>query len=380
MRTEKRVALIVGNGSYKSAPLHNPVNDARAMARALRGSGFEVLEHENLDQKQMRRAVLEFGAKLRGADVGLFYFAGHGLQVSGRNFLVPIDAVIETESEIEVESVDVASILARMEAGKTRVNIVILDACRDNPFGRSFRSTAGGLASIDAPSGTLIAYATAPGKVARDGLGANGLYTDALLEAIAIPGLRIEDVFKRVRQSLQKQTKGAQVPWESSSLVGDFIFALPPPVKIAAPPAPTVGEGSRRAGSTSRPLAAGTPLPTPLVLTPPDGAIPAAVAAFHGEWIGRWRNGRESTLVVQRIERGTEKGVFRATGVYSFGSHEAESEGFREFDATIRDGQLLIRYGNTIIRYTIAKDLRHLNGVWDSIVVVVTGEFQKAPQ
>ena len=240
MRGEKRVALVIGNAAYPSSPLRNPVNDAREIARALSALGFEVLEFENLGQRDMRRAVIEFGNRLRHSDVGLFYFAGHGMQVGGRNYLVPIDASPQSEDEVEVESVDVAAVLARMSTARNRLNVVILDACRDNPFGRSFRSSTRGLASIDAPTGTIIAYATAPGKVARDGDGKNGLYTAELLQVIKVPGLKVEDTFKRVRQAVQRKSGGDQVPWESSSLVGDFLFALPaagPPV-AAAPPVP----------------------------------------------------------------------------------------------------------------------------------------------
>jgi len=238
-RGEKRIALVIGNGAYPSAPLRNPARDARGMGAALREQGFEVTLLENAGQKETRRAVNEFGKKLRDGGVGLFYYAGHGLQVNGRNYLVPVDAAIDDESEVEIEAVDVGSVLSRMDTARNRLNIVILDACRDNPYARSFRSPVRGLASIDAPSGTLIAYATAPGRVARDGTGANGLYTGELLRAMGVPGLRIEDVFKRVRQSVQQQTGGEQVPWESSSLVGDFVFA-PQAVAAARAIAPTL--------------------------------------------------------------------------------------------------------------------------------------------
>src|SRR6266568_7302341 len=195
---ESRVALVIGNGAYANSPLRNPVNDARAMARTLKGLGFDVIARENVAEKEMRRAIFEFGDKLKGGGVGVFFFAGHGIQLAGRNYLVPIGAEIASERDVELEAVDVARVLARMDDANNRLNIVILDACRDNPFGRSFRGTSRGLAAIDAPTGTLIAYATAPGKLARDGTGANSLYTTALLRAIEVPGLRIEDVFKRV--------------------------------------------------------------------------------------------------------------------------------------------------------------------------------------
>ncbi|MBI3512683.1 MAG: caspase family protein [Proteobacteria bacterium] len=213
--TEKRVALVIGNGAYKEAPLKNPVNDARAMATALQGLGFEIIKRENASQKDMNRAIGEFATRLTGGGTGLFYYAGHGMQVKGRNYLLPVDAEIGSEMSVRTEAVDVDQVLD---------NMVILDACRNNPFERRFRGSAGGLAQIDAPKGALIAYATAPGKVAADGDGANGLYTAELLRAISEPNLRIEDVFKRVRSRVAAATNDLQVPWEASSLVGDFYF------------------------------------------------------------------------------------------------------------------------------------------------------------
>ncbi len=241
MRGEKPVALVIGNSAYASGPLRNPTNDARAMAQTLRELGFEVLAHEDLGYQAMRRAILDFGNRLPQSGVALFYYAGHGIQVNAKNYLIPVDANIGSEAEAEVEAIDVAKVLARMETANTRVNIVILDACRNNPFARSFRSVAQGLAMMDAPSGTIVAYATAPGKVARDGEGSNGLYTGELLKAVQMQGLTIEQVFKRVRLSVQQQTRGDQVPWESSSLVGEFVFKMPPGpsggVALVPPPA-----------------------------------------------------------------------------------------------------------------------------------------------
>ncbi|MGD0266543.1 MAG: caspase family protein [Candidatus Methylomirabilota bacterium] len=225
---ERRLALVIGNSRYSSAPLRNPVNDARAMATTLRSFGFDVLLYEDVSYKDLRRAIIEFGNQLRDGGVGVFYYAGHGVQVNGRNYMVPVDAVIQGDAEVAVEALDVDYVLSRMDTARNRLNIVILDACRDDPFSRSFRSPTHGLASIDAPIGTLIAYATAPGKVAQDGEGPNGLYTSELLKAMEVPGLKIEDVFKRVRQSVSKQTNGQQVPWEASSLIGDFSFTTLP--------------------------------------------------------------------------------------------------------------------------------------------------------
>lgn len=222
---EQRVALIIGNESYKEAPLVNPVNDARGIAKALEGFGFTVIKRENADFTEMKRAIREFGRSLQSGSVGLFYYSGHGMQVKGENYLIPIGAQIGHEEEIEYEAVNAGFILAQMEAARNRMNIVILDACRNNPFARSFRSAiGGGLASMNAPTGSMIAYATAPGSTASDGTGKNGLYTEELLAQMKIPGQKIEDVFKRVRANVVSRSNSQQVPWESSSLIGDFYF------------------------------------------------------------------------------------------------------------------------------------------------------------
>lgn len=201
--TQRRTALIIGNGAYQGSPLSNPVNDARAMREALVRLGFEVVYGENLTQNQMKEAIRSFGNKIRGSGVGLFYYAGHGTQVKGQNYLIPIGANVASEAEVEYESVDVGRVLALMEDAGNELNIIILDACRHNPFARSYRSVTHGLASIDAPSGSLIAYATAPGSVASDGKGKNGLYTQELLKYMNTPGLSIEEIFKRVRVSVR---------------------------------------------------------------------------------------------------------------------------------------------------------------------------------
>jgi formylglycine-generating enzyme required for sulfatase activity len=238
MRSEKRVALVIGNAGYAVGRLNNPVLDARAMAQTLRGLGFEVLAHENLDYRKMQRAVADFGEKISGGGVGLFYYSGHGLQVSGRNFLVPVDADIKSERYVPSETLDVDSVLAQMQEAKTRVNIVILDACRNNPFAQRFRGGSRGLAAIDAPAGTYMAYATAPGNVADDGdPGKNGVYTAELLRSLREPGLKIEDVFKRVRAGVLDRTGRRQNPWDASSLTGDFFFNLRTAV-LAPPPVP----------------------------------------------------------------------------------------------------------------------------------------------
>jgi hypothetical protein len=225
-KTERRLALVVGNGAYRTAPLKNPTNDAADMARTLSEMGFVVIHRENLNLNEMKRAVRDFGARLRrDGGVGLFYFAGHGVQVKGRNYLVPVDAEIENEQEAEYESLDAGFVLAQLEDAGNPLNIVILDACRNNPFARGWRSSSTrGLAQMDAPTGTLIAYATAPGSIASDGAGRNGLYTAELLKQMRKPNLGVEEVFKQVRIAVRGATNGKQTPWESSSLTGNFYF------------------------------------------------------------------------------------------------------------------------------------------------------------
>jgi hypothetical protein len=223
----KRFALLIGNSDYERLPLKNPVNDARAMADALAECGFQVMLLENANKRKMEEAIRAFGAKLDPQSAGLFYFAGHGLQVNGTNYLVPLAARVEKESDIEYETVDVGRVLAEFSNARAALSIVILDACRDNPFAASTRSLTRGLAVVKLPrdaSGTLIAYATSPGNVARDGKGKNGLYTEELLRHMRTPGLKLEDVFKLTRINVKERSKGEQVPWENSSIDGDFYF------------------------------------------------------------------------------------------------------------------------------------------------------------
>lgn len=225
---EIRTALIIGNSKYRMGVLANPVNDARAMATVLKQVGFDVILKTEIPNKdEMKRVIREFGRKLERGGVGLFYYAGHGLQVDGINYLIPVEAQIYNEEEVEYECVEAGFVLAQMESARNRMNVVIMDACRDNPFARSFRSSKRGLATINAPTGTLIAYATAPGSVASDGTGKNGLYTEILLNEIQVKGQKIEETFKNVRRSVLDMSDGRQTPWESSSLIGDFYFVPP---------------------------------------------------------------------------------------------------------------------------------------------------------
>jgi len=237
-----RVALVVGNANYaKAVPLGNPVNDARGMADALKSAGFSVDLLLDAQRLQMTQAIEAFVGRLgRERAVGLFYFAGHGMQFSWRNYLLPVDASIGGMDAVTASAVDVNAVIEGIARAANPMNVIILDACRDNPFGRDFRVPQKGLSQLDAPPGTLLAYATAPGNVAIDGDGANGLYTEALLREIPAPEARIEDVFKRVRLAVRRRSRGLQIPWESTSLEEDFFFH--PPAEIRA-----LGEDEARA-------------------------------------------------------------------------------------------------------------------------------------
>jgi hypothetical protein len=233
---ERRVALVIGNAAYETAPLANPINDAKNMADALESFGFDVIRRNNLKRDEMENVIRAFGAKLRTSDVALFYYAGHGLQVSKVNYLVPVDAKIETEGAVKRECISAEFVLEQMEGPRDRTNIVILDACRNNPFARGRGPGERGLAPMDAPIGTLVAYATKSGSVTPD----DSLYTRELLRFMWVPGLEVQDVFKKVRASvwgLTKDQERPQMPWIETSLVGEFYFAEPQP---SPSPTPTV--------------------------------------------------------------------------------------------------------------------------------------------
>jgi len=251
----QRTALVIGNSAYESGNLTNPVNDAGDIASALKRLGFEVMLKKNIRHRDMQEAVEDFGNSLKRGGIGLFYYAGHGIQINGINYLIPIDAKIKKESDVKFEALDANRILDEMGNANNGLNIIILDACRDNPFARSFRSSNRGLAIISsAPEGSFISYATGPGQVAMDGEKRNSPYTAALLKYMNIPGMPIEQVFKNVRISLEglKQT-----PWELSSLKGEFFFTpglqKVPLEQSVASPASTI-YGSQDINVTRQPV------------------------------------------------------------------------------------------------------------------------------
>lgn len=221
---ENRVALVVGNSAYKSAPLRNPTNDAKDIATKLKGMGFTVIERNNLTVKQIGSTLREFRSKLTPGSVALVFYAGHGLQIKGENYLPAVDADISGEEDVPTQSLAMRQIMDVLGDAKTRLNLVFLDACRNNPYARSFRSASDGLNRINAPSGTLISFATRPGSVAADGSGRNGLYTGALLEAMDSRGDQIEQILKRVVTRVKAGSKNQQEPWMEGSIDGEFCF------------------------------------------------------------------------------------------------------------------------------------------------------------
>ena len=233
---EKRVALVIGNSAYQNVTrLDNPRNDAALMAETLARLGFTLIGGRaqlDLDKPAMDLAVQNFGRQVQGADVALFYYAGHGVQVSGANYLVPVSANPTREADVDFQMVDVNLVLRQMQGSGTRLNMVILDACRNNPFGaRGLRASDGGLAQMRAPEGTLISYATQPGNVALDGTDGHSPYTKALAATIKQAGLDIFQTFNQVGLAVKRQTGGSQQPWVSSSPIdGNFYFVAPAPV------------------------------------------------------------------------------------------------------------------------------------------------------
>ncbi|MDG4601347.1 MAG: SUMF1/EgtB/PvdO family nonheme iron enzyme [Defluviicoccus sp.] len=275
---ETRIALVIGNGAYRDQPLSNPTNDARLIAATLKRLGFAVKGGKpgepllDADQKAMKQAIRGFGEQLEraGAEaIGLFFYAGHAVQAGGKNYLIPVGAAIDREGDLEIEALSADSVLTQMTYARTRVNLVILDACRNNPYRGRFRAATRGLAEMSAPRGSLIAYSTAPGEVAEDGAGGNSPYSAALAEAVVQADVPVELIFKRVRGAVMQASGGRQVPWESSSLIGDFFFlrtlfdaplAWPP----ATPPLVVPPEGLSAAIETA---------------TQPPAASPGVVAA-----------------------------------------------------------------------------------------------------
>ncbi len=220
-----RIALIIGNSKYPDSPLTNPFNDANAMGKELKVLGFDtqVLLDSNL--KDLASAIQAYSGRIaKSKAVGLFYYAGHGVQLAWRNYLIPVDANIDRVDDIPKQTFELNNMLLALNKAQNPMNIIILDACRDNPFGKKLPTEQKGLSQFDAPNNSLLCYATAPGNVASDGAGTNGLFTENLLREMRDPEAKIEDVFKRIRLKVRLASKGQQIPWETTSLEEDFYF------------------------------------------------------------------------------------------------------------------------------------------------------------
>lgn len=236
---------MIGNSDYAESPLINPVNDAADMAAVLKDLGFTVIVTTDANRREMRSAISQFGEQLKvQGGVGLFYYAGHGVQIDNANFLVPVDTPLSDWEDVRYESIDVGSVIAKMENAGNSLNLIILDACRNNPFPSRYRSANRGLARVEAPIGSLVVYATAPGAVAADGVGRNGVFTGALIEQLRTDGLSLTEMVRRTRAAVVDATDGKQVPWASSSLLQDYYLTKPSATKSSAP------RESKRGGSS----------------------------------------------------------------------------------------------------------------------------------
>ncbi|MFZ9737466.1 MAG: caspase family protein [Prochlorotrichaceae cyanobacterium] len=256
LQSDRRIALVLGNSQYEVAPLSNPRNDASDIGEVLKRLGFDrVIVQLDADLAEMENALEQFYQELQRGGVGVFYYAGHGVQSNGENYLIPVDATIELEADLTYDALPLGKVLNRMDAAQNKLNIVILDACRNNPFARSWRSQTRGLASVNAPGGTFIAYATSPGDVASDGRGRNSPFTEAILRHIDQP-IPIQTLFMNVRVDVLAATNNRQTPWDASSLTEEFRFSQP------ADPSPLAPSEVSTAATTPLPNVSPTPVPS----------------------------------------------------------------------------------------------------------------------
>lgn len=285
-QANSRFALIIGNGNYDQLPkLRNPRNDAEDISRSLSNLGFDTELLLDANQETMEGKIVDFGKKLNSGGVGLFYYAGHGIQSKGRNYLIPSNAKLKSEKDLRYKTVDIGQVLSEMENANNGFNIIILDACRNNPLASQFRSTTRGLTRLNAPRGTLVAFATGPGMAAEDGTGRNGTFTKHFLAALKISNVTIEQTFKTVLKNVDQETKGQQTPWVSSSFTGDFYFN----VNASLLSQPSAAPKNNQANSIAVYQA---PVPAPAPVTPKPKETPVVIEprsqqkGFDGRWEG----------------------------------------------------------------------------------------------
>jgi uncharacterized caspase-like protein len=326
---ESKYALVIGNGRYQGSPLRNPVNDANDMAKALSRIGFTVDKQINADRRQMREAVRRFADRIKRGGVGLFFYAGHGVQVDGENYLVPIGADIKAKYDVRDQCLSAQYVLGAMEDAGNRLNIIILDACRDNPF-RGFRGGGRGLATMSAPVGSLLAYATAPGSTASDGPGSNGLYTSMLLRYLTDPGQDILDLFIKVRRDVMEASSGGQIPWETHSLTSRYQLVPGSGTPATASPPVTTPPTTVPATAPVRPApTASVPASAP---APPAGdtADPSARRTWFGVQIMEinqeiaqyYKTGNRAGVMVAAVDINSpafQAGLQAGDQIWSFG-------------------------------------------------------------
>lgn len=294
-----KTALVIGNSDYKLMPLVNSENDATDIAAKLEAMDFQVIFATNKNKLEVKQLIRKFGAALKQrGGVGFFFYAGHGLQIDGKNYLIPTDFNVTAAYEVSDAAIDIGLITGAMEEANNPLNIIVLDACRDNPYPRKNRSSTRGLARIMSASGTIIAYSTGPGNVAADGDGRNSPYTQYLLKHMDTQGITIEQVFKRVRVDVENLTQGKQLPWETSSLRGDFYFK-PGPIQPTLPPLYT---------------------PAPLAIVRP---MQVNSLSINARKLSIYANPEDSTITLINSDMTYSRGVQLEPGNYQVAVHKA---------------------------------------------------------
>jgi hypothetical protein len=354
-----RVALVIGNSSYRSSPLQNPVHDATAIDKTLTNLGFQCKLLINANLKDMAAAVQSHGeilAKLKA--VGLFYYAGHGAQLAWRNYLVPVDASISSLEDLPKQSLELNSLLMAVKKAANPMNVIILDACRDNPFGTKVPLEQKGLSQFDAPTGSLLSYATAPGNTASDGDGENGLFTECLLREMRVPGAKLEDIFKRVRLQVRLKSKGQQVPWESTSLEQDFYFVRSLEKSANLSDEQKEALFLKEATLWNVVKDSGTPelFSTYLTLYP-DGSF-AQLAQISLDRLLRLR-GEKKVEIAPAVSNPFTKGTSRATGQYAIGDRynyeqrdaisNAVELSYQEVVSEVRETEIIFNAGELVL-------------------------------
>ena len=364
---DKRVALVIGNSAYQKTPeLTNPRNDAADMVAALKKRGFHVIEGFDLDKAAFDRKVRDFSNELSGANAGLFFYAGHGLQVAGQNYLVPVDAGVSTVAALDWEMVRLDMVQRTMERA-TKSNVVFLDACRDNPLGRNLARSMGtrsaeigkGLAPVESGVGTLISFSTQPGNVALDGSGRNSPFTGALVKYVASSNESLADILIRVRNDVMKQTQNTQVPWEHSALRGRFYFSA------GIRPAPFTGATAQGLFDAKRfqdlkALAEKYQLALPdFDIEVPAANVPADFRRFIGIWVSEPNSDRRANMLI--ATRVSKDG--KLDGYWLFGPPPPNSQfkypaSLFPFAGTITDRTLrfLSPVGNSKYRFTLTNE------------------------